>query len=229
MKKIVSFPKLLVCMYALAVIWFCHHFIFRPILLDWGAPEPVRELALTGDVFTQGSSHTRAVLVEATPAELWAWLIQVGQERGGFYSYQWLENLAQADIKNVYEINVEFQRLRRPGDTVWLANKHHYNGKGYQIVAELTPLRSLVMVSGDDYARIQKGQRATGSWAIYIYPESESKTWLIARSSDGEIGRGKKLLKYVAYEVPHYIMERKMLVTIKKLAERRHREKENAI
>lgn len=224
MKTNMSYQKLLVCVYALAVIWFCHHFIFRPIILDWGSPEPVRELPLTGDVFTQGSSHTRAVLVEATPAELWAWLIQVGQERGGFYSYQWLENLVGADMRNVYDIRAEFQRLRQPGDTVWLASKHHYKGEGYQIVAEINPLRSLVMVGGDDYERIQKGQQARGSWAFYLYPESESKTWLIARSSSGDIGFGNKLLRYCTYEVPHYIMERKMLVTIKKLAERRHRE-----
>ena len=83
MKRNVS-KKLIYVGYAVLIIWFCHHFIFRPIFLDWGSPETIRELTLPGDTFTTGSRHTRAVLVTATTGELWPWLIQMGQERGGF-------------------------------------------------------------------------------------------------------------------------------------------------
>ena len=99
MKKFKPSHKFLIFLYAVAILLFCHHFIFRPIFLDWGAPELIQELSLSGDGFTEGRRHTRAVLIEATPEELWPWLIQVGQDRGGFYSYEWLENLALADMK----------------------------------------------------------------------------------------------------------------------------------
>ena len=58
-----------------------------------------------------------------------------------------------------------------PGDTIWLANKRNYNGKGFQIVAEIIPNNSFVMVGGDDFNRIKRGDKAIGSWSIYLYPE----------------------------------------------------------
>lgn len=219
MKKFRLSQKLLLTFCVIAIFWICHHFIFRPAILDWGAPQSLRHLKLSGDVFTRGDQHTRAILVDATPDELWPWLVQIGQERGGFYSHQWLENLFFADMKNVYSIDSRFQQPRHVGDTMWLANRERYNGVAYQIIAEITPLRSYVTVSGPDYARIQKGQEASGSWAFYLYPLSETKTWLIVRSSNGEISRGGKLLRYFTFEVPHFIMEARMLNTMKRLAE----------
>src|SRR5688572_22595895 len=211
--------KLVYFSYAVLIIWFCHHFIFRPIILDWGSSEPIRELSLSGDIFTAGDQHTRAVLVQATPQELWPWLIQIGQERGGFYSHAWLENLFRADMKNVYSIEERFQQPRTVGDTIWLANKEHYNGGGYQIIAEITPYQSFVMVGGEDYERIRKGVKASGSWAFYLYPETDKSTWLIVRSSSGEISFGEKLVRYLTFEVPHFIMEVRMLKTMKRLVE----------
>lgn len=220
MKRTKSFQKLLILLYAVAVLLFCHHFIFRPIFLDWGAPEAIQKLSLSGDVFTDRTRHTRAVLIEATPDEVWPWLIQIGQDRGGFYSYEWLENIFRADMENVYKIRPQFQRPRQCGDTIWMANKQHYNGQGYQIVAETTPFKSLVMVGGDDYLKILKGQKASGSWAFYLHAEDREKTWLIARSSEGDIPFSNRLLRYFTYEVPHFIMERKMLKSIKYLVEK---------
>jgi hypothetical protein len=222
MKKFKPIQKLFLFLYAVAVLLFCHHLIIRPIFLDWGSPESIQKLALSGDALTgeSGTRHTRAVLIEATPEELWPWLIQVGQDRGGFYSHEWLENLFRADMKNVYEIKPEFQWPRMQGDTIWLANKDHYQGQGYQIVAESIPFQSLVMVGGEDYQRIQNGENASGSWAFYLYPESSSRTWLIARSSSGDIPVANHVLRYFTYEVPHFIMERKMLKSMKYLAEK---------
>jgi len=211
--------KLMYFSYAVLIIWFSHHFIFRPIFLDWGSSEPIRELSLPGDIFTTGDQHTRAVLVQATPQELWPWLVQIGQERGGFYSHEWLENLFRADMKNVYSIEERFQQPRTVGDTIWLANKEHYNGGGYQIIAEITPYQSFVMVGGEDYERITKGVKASGSWAFYLYPETNNTTWLIVRSSSGEISFGEKLVRYLTFEVPHFIMEVRMLKTMKRLVE----------
>lgn len=220
MKRYSTPFKLITFAYAVVILWFCHHFIFRPIILDWGAPETLQKRSLPGDIFTQGQQHTRAVLVNASPDRIWPWLMQAGQDRGGFYSYQWLENLFFADMHNVFELRKELQGGRKTGDTIWLANKEHFNGKGYQILAELKPYQSFVMVGGDDYARILKGERATGSWAFYLLPEGNNKTWLIARSSYGDMPAANKVLRYFTYEVPHFIMERKMLITIRQLAEK---------
>lgn len=211
--------KLLMFMYVMAMLLFFHHFIFRPIILDWGSTGELQEMEFAGDLMTEGDRHTRAVLINATPEQIWPWLIQIGQDRGGFYSYDWLENIFRADMHNVYTLKPEFQFPRQAGDTIWLATKEHYNGGGYQILAEVTPFRSMVMVGGEDYARIQKGNKALGSWSFYLLPASEKETWLIARSTGGDINFGNKVLRYFFFEVPHFVMERKMLVTMRKLTE----------
>lgn len=216
-----NFRIAIIAFHAAVVLLIVHHFIFRPMFLDWGAPESIQRQIFPGDSLTDGTHHTRAVLIDATPEELWPWLHQIGQDRGGFYSYQWLENLFAAEMSNVYEIKPEFQWPRQPGDTIWLATKDHYNGQGYQILAEVSAFKSMVMVGGDDYSKIRNGRKASGSWAFYLFPESPDKTWLVARSSDGDLSAPERLIRYFTFEVPHYIMEKKMLKSIKKLAESR--------
>lgn len=220
MRKFFSKRKLQI-LSVLSILLIAHHFIVRPIILDWGANESLKALSLSGDAITDGDRHTRAVLINATPEQIWPWILQLGQERGGFYSHQWLENLFFADMKNVYTIERRFQQPRPVGDTVWLANKARYNGGGYQIVAEITPAHSYVMVGGGDFARLQDGLKATGSWALYLYPQTDSTTWFIARSSGKAPSVTEKVIRYCTFEVPHFIMEMKMLNTVKKLAERK--------
>jgi hypothetical protein len=219
MSKFSNGKKILFIIYTLCVLWVFYHFFARPAILDWGANKELQDLKLSGDIFTNGERHTRAVLINARPEQIWPWLMQLGQERGGFYSHEWLENLFFADMKNVYAIKKEFQQPRHVGDTVWLANKEHYNGGGYQIIAEITPLSSYVMVSGPDFVRINEGQQASGSWAFYLYPQSDSTTWFIARSSGAAESLGERVLRYFTFEVPHFIMEAKMLKTVKHLVE----------
>jgi len=202
-----------------AVLTAVHHFVLRPWFLDWGAPERIRAVSFPGDILVKGRAHTRAVLIEATPQEIWPWIVQIGQDRGGMYSYTWLENAILADMHNVYEIRKDLQVPRKEGDTVWLANKERYGGRGYQILAMYTPDQAFVMVGGEDYKRILQGKKAQGAWSFYLYPESAKSTWLIARSAGGGFPLGDRILRYLAFEIPHFIMERKMLKTIKLLAE----------
>jgi hypothetical protein len=195
-----------------------HHFAIRPWMLDWGAPPEIRKLSLPGDQLTDGRSHTRAVLIHTKPEEIWPWILQMGQERGGMYSYTWLENLVLADMKNSYAIKPEFQKPRMKGDTIWLASRKHFKGRGHQILAEVIPLKSMIMVGDEDYQRIKRGEKAKGCWGFYLVPANGKSTWLVARSTEGETF-GKRVLRYFGYEVPHFIMEQKMLRTIKRLSE----------
>ena len=175
-----------------------YHFAIRAWMLDWGAPKRIQDMNLSGDHFTNKKWHTRAILIHAKPEKIWPWIIQLGQERGGFYSYTWLENIFRADMHNVYKIQTTLQKPRMPGDTIWLANKRNYNGKGFQRVAEIIPNKSFVMVGGDDFDRIKRGDKAIGSWSIYLYGEDAESTWLIARSSSDETV-GKRVLSYFTF------------------------------
>ena len=72
--------------------------LIRPWHLRWGATEEEIEKPLPGDdlVPEPGSQFTRAITVNAPAEEVWPWLAQVGQDRGGVYSYEWLESLSGA-------------------------------------------------------------------------------------------------------------------------------------
>ena len=43
---------------------------------------------------------TRALTIDAPVEMVWPWLVQIGEDRGGFYSYSWLERAAGHDIHN---------------------------------------------------------------------------------------------------------------------------------
>jgi len=142
------------------------------------------------------SQSTRAVTIDAPVDEVWPWLAQLGQDRGGFYSYEWLENLAGCRMANADRIHAEWQH-RDIGDTVLL---HPATGLPVWLFE-----RNRVLALKD--------------WGAFVLqPAGERHTRLIARN------RQQKGIAAAAYyvllELPHFIMERKMLLGIKQRAER---------
>lgn len=65
---------------------------------------------------------THAITIDAPASAVWPWLVQMGQTRGGFYSYAWLENLVGCHMHNADQIHPEWQDLK-VGDQVWLHPK----------------------------------------------------------------------------------------------------------
>ena len=138
---------------------------------------------------------TRAVTVDAPVEEVWPWLAQIGQDRGGFYSYAWLENLAGCRLRNAHRIHPEWQHSEI-GETILL-----HPASGLKL-AGFDPNRALAFEAG---------------WYFALEP-ADGRTGLIAR---GRVPRGLGSLAYaVLLELPHFVMERKMLLGIKERAER---------
>lgn len=111
---------------------------------------------------------TRAIVIEAPAADVWGWVAQVGQNRGGFYSYQGLENLVGCRMTNAEVVVPQWQRPQ-PGDEVRLAPKVALS------VVEVEPEHALVLLAGsDDEGR--RGGDAPGpmpydfSWAFVVQP-----------------------------------------------------------
>jgi hypothetical protein len=172
----------------------------RPLMLHWGATCEELRKPLPGDdlVPDPAIESTRAVTIEAPPEAVWPWLAQLGQDRAGFYSYEFLENLAGCDMHNADEIHPEWQS-REPGDIVYL---HPLNGLP---VARFEPGRVL----------------ALEHWGAFVLePHGPGASRLIAR---GRTPRGMgALANTLLMEIPHFVMERKMLLGIKARAERTH-------
>ncbi|WP_418605891.1 hypothetical protein [Georgenia sp. SUBG003] len=99
--------------------------------------------ALPGDdvLPSAGLSATRAVDIEAPPGSVWPWIAQLGQGRGGFYSYDVLENLAGCDIYSADKVVPEWQDVAA-GDEIRLAPEVALS------VADVSPPRHLVLHGG---------------------------------------------------------------------------------
>jgi hypothetical protein len=98
----------------------------RPWHTTWGASAEERAMPLPGDQIVE-EAHYRldhAVTVEAPADSVWPWIVQIGQDRAGFYSYDRLEQLIGDDIHNADRIHPEWQH-RRVGERVLL---HPMNG-----------------------------------------------------------------------------------------------------
>jgi hypothetical protein len=185
----------------------------RRWMFHWGATTDEIDAALPGDELVDGAGPrtTRAITVEAPPDQVWPWLAQIGEDRAGFYSYSWFERLAGCDMHNADAIRPEWQH-HEAGETVWLARR--YGELGRQVVARLEPARVLAMVSPADHDALASGRHAAGAWTFVLDPTSDGRTRLIARGSGGAVG-------HVAFDVPHFVMEQKMLRGIKARSERR--------
>lgn len=111
---------------------------------------------------------TRSIVIDAPAPDVWSWVAQVGQNRGGFYSYQMLENLIGCRITNADIVVPQWQRPQ-VGDEVRLAPAVALS------VVEVDTGRSLVLLAGSDDAG-RHGGDAPGpmpydfSWAFVVQP-----------------------------------------------------------
>ena len=96
-----------------------YQFAAKPWMRGWGATPAEKGRALPGDDLTPKPriQITQAVTVAAPVEQVWPWLAQIGQDRGGFYSYEWLENLAGCEMRNADRIHPEWQQ-REVGEPV---------------------------------------------------------------------------------------------------------------
>ena len=187
----------------------------RPWYIRWGSTSAELRMSLPGDELTRAPRYVtqRAVTIDAPPDAVWPWLVQLGQDRGGFYSYERLERMIGADIRNADRIHPEWQG-RRAGDLVRAVQPDYLGGVfgpevGWRIV-RLEPNRVLVLA---------------GWGAFVLEPAADGTTRLIVRTR----GASRPTLGSVVlapfglllFEPAHFIMERRMLLGIKERVERR--------
>ena len=194
----------------------------RPRFLRWGASPRETNRVWPGDEFMPApeTKATRVVTILAPAGRVWPWVAQIGQDRGGFYSYTPLENMVGAGMKNANKIHREWQK-REVGDRVWLGDPTKFDGKAYMVVARWIPGRAMVLVTPEDWERIQAGELAQEMvWAFIVEAVHPHGTRLVARSLGGPgVGVKQKLANYLFWDLAHFIMERGMLLGIKKRAE----------
>ncbi len=187
----------------------------------WGAsPEEIKRY-LPGDELIAESvwSYTHAITINAPQSAVWPWIVQIGQNRGGFYSYEGLENLLGCDITNVDRVINELQFMR-PTDKIYLHPQ-----------APPLTVRSIrryywFVLHGDNLVGSAQpaGNENTANltWTFYLLKIDNTTTKLITR---GRYAYDSGFVNSLSYG-PHiiepiaFVMEKKMLQGIKSLAEK---------
>jgi len=190
----------------LAAAGLAYRLLLRRRILGWGATRGEAEGTLPGDELLAHPDvvSTRAITIAAPPSAVWPWLVQMGPgERGGAYTYDWIENLLGLDMHSVDTILPRFQHVE-PGDVVPDAR-----GVPWLRVERVEPERVLAFRSTD------------GDWVwTFVLVEQAGWTRLLSRNRirrGGSLG-GRLLLGLMT--PGSLVMERKMLLGIRERAER---------
>jgi hypothetical protein len=185
-------------------LYFC---CIRPRQLRWGATEAevVRSMAGDGVVSQPTFNATRAVTIRAKPDEIWPWLVQMGNTRAGWYSYDWLDNLGRSSAKVVLP---QFQTLAI-GDLVPMSP----DGKQGMYVKDFRTNEFVVW--GD--------RPGDATWTWGLYRQSDSHTRLITRVRLRYRWFSPTILFSLLVEITDIVMMRKSLLGIRQRAERASR------
>jgi hypothetical protein len=187
-------------------------FFARPLHLRWGTTDEESDEPLPGDDLIANASltATRAITIRASADQVWPWLAQLGQGRGGFYSYDFLENLIGADIHSAGRIVPELQDIE-VGDEILLGPEFGYD------VALLERGRSLVLRGGFPMENIAPPYDST--WAFVLRDGPDKTTRLLVRERY-EYKRPWAPLIVEPTEALSFVMSQKMLRGIRDRAER---------
>jgi hypothetical protein len=193
---------------------------FRRARNHWGLDETAASRPHPGDELIPEPdwSWTHAVEIDAPAAGVWPWVTQIGAERGGFYSYQWLENLLGCELRNAESVHPEWEV--KVGQSLVL----HPSPRAPQLpITALEPGHYFVAhAPADEAARARGKAWISGSWLFLVEPLGDSRCRFISRyraaGSDDVAARlafGPALLEPIGFA-----MDRRMLLGVKERAER---------
>lgn len=201
--------------------------VIRPWHMTWGTVPEERHCALPGDDLIQRpmAVATHAITINAPAEKIWPWLVQMGQGRGGFYSYDWLENLFGCRINNADRVVPEWQSLA-VGDGISL----HPKAPPLDVTC-LEPGRAIVLGGGMElkpdtpvdrsFLRLHTYRAFT--WAFVLVPQQDNVTRFVVRVRvTWSPGMSTFLQNRIFLEPAHSIMQRKMNLGLKQRVEADH-------
>jgi hypothetical protein len=179
----------------------------RWLLLPSVKREAERRWRIEGDDIVDARAQlTHSIAIDAPPADVWPWLLQMGCQRAGWYSWDRLDN---GGVPSADRIVPELQHLE-VGD---ILPARPTGSEGFRVI-RIVPERALVLSSmSPDWA---------GTWAFVLEPLGSDRTQLVTRYRAAYPPNAKMSVMLPIYTALHAFMERKQLRTIKHHAEHLH-------
>jgi hypothetical protein len=184
----------------------------------WGATPAEVAADMPGDDLVPAPrlGYTRAVTVDAPVDAVWPWVAQLGQGRGGMYSFDGLENLVGCGIHSADTLLPEHQLLAL-GDLIRMGPVGYpcFRVRGLRAPTEL------VLVGADPRPPHAEADPRTpagaATWQFLLTPTDGDRTRLVVRQRLGYSGIGSALSWHVVEPIG-FVMERQMLLGISRRA-----------
>lgn len=199
--------KLLVLLTGLGTLGVFVAFLFVPRLNRWGATQEEIDATYLGDELVPAPARfiNRAITIQASAARIYPWLVQLGADKGGLYSYTRLEALIRCSMVNADRIHPEWQNLQ-VGDEVKMCRNEP--APPPYIVAQLHPNQAIVLGHQDNGQWVDL-------WQFVLVPQADGATRLIIRTRTMMTGGF-----WDAIQPGVFVMEYGMLHGIKARAEK---------
>jgi hypothetical protein len=187
--------------------------LIRPWHLRWGATTQELDAAMPGDEVVRRAQFnaTRAIGIDAPPDQVWPWIAQLGYRRGGFYTYDLLDNAGE---RSADRIIAEYQQPRI-GDAIPMF--HELDGLAIAYVVDsLDRPHWMLWVH-----RPQDGEAPDSTWSWRLTAAPGGGTRLITRMKQDYRWSTPRLALFnlCLMEFGDFAMERRMLRGIKVRAE----------
>jgi hypothetical protein len=184
--------------------------VLRPRLATWGASDAEARAKLPGDdILRVGSpTTTMATTLDAPPAAVWPWLVQMGCGRAGWYSHDLLDNGGRPSADRVL---AEWQRVslgdRLPSDPTG-RNRFWFTIEG------LYPERSLILRASIDLRTGRTydlgGERppaySDSTWALVLHELPGSRTRLLSRTRVDAAPAWRAAAMNLVFGLPSHVM-----------------------
>jgi hypothetical protein len=196
--------------------------LIRPRLRSWGATSSELRASYPGDeLIPEGRiASTMATTIAAPPSAVWPWLVQMGGDRAGFYSFDHLDNGGRPSAERIHP---EWQDLTEGGRVLGLPD-----GSVWFDVARLVPKRTLILRSSLSLPRAQHFDPSAppprafsdSTWAFHLSPAGEDGTRLVIRA----VARGRpkilgRLADLLFWEPAHWVMQSRQFKGLRRRAE----------
>ena len=183
----------------------------------WGLDAELANRVYPGDELVPSPrwSWTHGIEIGGSTEDVWPWIAQLGADRGGFYSYQWLENVAGCELHNAESLHSD-----------WTLSE----GGALRLHPKVPPLTIAELERGRfcvAHAPADRAARAAGkawaemSWLFFLEPLGEGRSRLVSRyrcaTSDDiatRLSLGPTFLEPIGFA-----MDRRMLLGVKSRVE----------
>lgn len=206
---------------ALSLVCGGYAFAIRPRLIRWGATdEEVRRPYPRADLTPGGTrTATMAVTIDAPPSQVWPWLVQMGADRAGWYSWDRLDNPGHRSAERIHpewqEISIGDRLSAKPGSTGW-----------WWEVAALEPERFLGLRMSLDLRGRPFDPRGTrpryftdSIWGFLLEELPERRTRLVVSGYWAVRPRWlQPMVSFTLLEPSHWIMQARQFANLRRLA-----------